>query len=389
LTRQVGLAIPLAYGCAYIVIKGVSFSKFITGFFPALLGFGIQFGYQKWLGLESQQPVNYNNQVKTILIEISKGIDNITYNFFSIILIALLYLGLFLFPFVIMYLTGILIEISIRKRILLFSTSFILFLIIMILLLSQYGLMPIHGNILGDFGIGPVILKGSELPNAPNLIWLIITIMSALGAALLVHCLFYLIFKIFSEKPGLEFQREKGVLVFILSLILIYFFPLPLVGLGPFGFYDRYLIFLLPLFMMLLLVSPWSINNWNIGYRFLSFVIISMLFCGWFTIVATHDYFAWNRARWKALYDLMHVEQVSPGDIDGGFEFNGWFLYDSKYQYDPTLVKSWYWVNNDRYAVSFNSLSGYEEVNRYPYGSWLFFGRKGNILVLKRTIDSP
>jgi hypothetical protein len=34
----------------------------------------------------------------------------------------------------------------------------------------------------------------------------------------------------------------------------------------------------------------------------------------------------------------MQEPQISPNDIDGGFEFNGWYLYDYKYKKVLTKV---------------------------------------------------
>ena len=59
---------------------------------------------------------------------------------------------------------------------------------------------------------------------------------------------------------------------------------------------------------------------------------------GILTIGATHDYLSWNRVRWQALHNLMQEPQISPNDIDGGFEFNGWYLYDYKYKKVLTKV---------------------------------------------------
>jgi hypothetical protein len=74
---------------------------------------------------------------------------------------------------------------------------------------------------------------------------------------------------------------------------------------------------------------------------------------GGFTVAATHDYLSWNRVRWQALHHLMQEDQISLSHIGGGFEFNGWYLYDDDYddwKYEPD--KSWYWVDNDDYVVS-------------------------------------
>ena len=83
----------------------------------------------------------------------------------------------------------------------------------------------------------------------------------------------------------------------------------------------------------------------------------------------TRDYLAWNRVRWKALNDLLADGKVTAADVDGGFEFNGWYLYDPAYQAEPG--KSWYWVNRDSYLLAFAEMPGRSAVREYPYPHWL------------------
>jgi len=83
-----------------------------------------------------------------------------------------------------------------------------------------------------------------------------------------------------------------------------------------------------------------------------------------FTVGATHDYLSWNRTRWKASDYLMSEACISHRYIDGGFEFNGWYGYDSKYK--KSDGKSWWWVDKDDYVISFGPIIGYDEIKRYP-----------------------
>ncbi len=93
-----------------------------------------------------------------------------------------------------------------------------------------------------------------------------------------------------------------------------------------------------------------------------------VLLYGGFTIGATHDYLSWNRLRCQALRDLMREEQVSPSQIDGGFEFNGWYLYRDDYDdWNDEPDKSWYWVDKDDYVVAFKPITGYKEIKRYSF----------------------
>lgn len=385
LTRQVGLVIPLAYGCAYIFKKGITIRNGIRGFLPAFIGLSTQVFYQKWLQITMRAPDKYGNQFKTLFHEILKGFDNLIVNFATVTVFSLIYLGLFLFPFLLLLFTLKKENIFQGRRKLFFLVS-LGSLVTLKLLTSQHQLMPLfRGHVLTDFGIGPVILKNSEFPKAPQLFWFTLTVLGIIGAALLIQYLFLAVWQILAKNQESQITDRRWSAVLGLSAIFIYFIPLGFMGLGAFGFYDRYLIFLLPLLMMVASVSTTSIRNWKIGYGSISVAVIMMLLYGGFTIGATHDYLSWNRMRWQALRDLMQEEQVSPSRIDGGFEFNGWYLYSDDYDdWKDEHDKSWYWVDKDDYVVSFNPLTGYEEVKLYSFSKWLPWGQ-GNILVLHKN----
>ena len=381
LARQIGLAIPVAFGCAYLIKKEVNIQNGIKGFLPTLLGISIQLYYQKWLQLSSNLPNSYGNQIKTLLEELHKGLGNAVSNFTQITLFSLIYLGLFIFPFLIVLYSRKIEELSFRNRNLLLSVSSVFFVIVMKLLVSQNKIMPLVGNVLVDFGMGPVMLKDSELLKAPRKLWLIITAIGVVGAILLIQYVFFTIVKTFAQNQNYSFEEKNWLKVLIITAICIYFLPIAFLGLGPFGFYDRYLIFLLPLLMMLASVATTNNSNWNLGYGAISIALILMLLYGVFTIGATHDYLSWNRTRWQALHNLMQENQIPPNHINGGFEFNGWYLYDSKYKYKPE--RNWQWFDSDDYIVSFKLVTGYEEVKRYPFRRWLPWG-EGNIFLLKK-----
>jgi hypothetical protein len=100
-----------------------------------------------------------------------------------------------------------------------------------------------------------------------------------------------------------------------------------------------------------------------------------------YAVLGTRDYLAWNRVRWTALNDLLAGRKVTAADVDGGFEFNGWYLYDPAYQEKPG--KSWYWVDRDSYLVAFAEMPGMVTVKEYPYSHWLP-PYTGKIVVLKQ-----
>jgi Dolichyl-phosphate-mannose-protein mannosyltransferase len=385
LARQAGLAIPIAFGCAYIVKKGISISNIVRGFLPTLGGIALQFTYQKWLQLTMRSPHSYGDQINTLVKEVSLGLSNVFFNYSKITLFSLIYLGLFILPLLIISASQTFKSFSNRQKTLfLIATSFF-FMVTMRGLISRNIIMPFVGNILVDFGLGPVGLINSYLPQAPR-IWIAATAIGLVGAALLFQYLFLAIGQILARDSSPETIEKKWVTTLILSFVAIYFFPLGLLGLTWQGFYDRYLIALLPFLMMVALICRPSNRQNIINSRLMPLILIMMLIGGGFTIAATHDYLSSNRVLWQALNNLMQTSQISPERINGGFEFRGWYLCNKKLRNSPDkyINFSCLWeTGKEEYVMAFKPLDGYQEIKRYPFSSWMPFTQK-NVLVLQK-----
>jgi hypothetical protein len=105
-----------------------------------------------------------------------------------------------------------------------------------------------------------------------------------------------------------------------------------------------------------------------------------------FAVPATHDYLAWNRARWAVLDDLIVTKKVDERLIDGGFEFNALRFYDAAYVAKPD--RSWWWVQDDSYVLSFGPLPGYSEIGRRDFERWLP-ARSGAVYALQKFPRPP
>jgi hypothetical protein len=169
--------------------------------------------------------------------------------------------------------------------------------------------------------------------------------------------------------------------IFLLLSAMIYLLPF-IVG----GLLDRYLVPIIPL--LAAGIASVSSHFPRINARGSRFAAVTLLGTPvFFSICGTKDYFAWNRVRWKALDDLMESKQAKPEDIDGGFEFNGLYFYDSKYQEDPK--KSWWWIRGDTYLIAFRPVPGYMIIKEYNYRHWLP-PYAGKVLVLqKNPLEAP
>lgn len=111
--------------------------------------------------------------------------------------------------------------------------------------------------------------------------------------------------------------------------------------------------------------------------------IALLLLFGWFSLCATHDYLAWNRARWRAWDWLSETRGATIQQVDGGYELNGWLNY---YDRDPATVaddRSFWWVTDDRYIIAFGYVPGYERIHRETFARWLWWSR-GEVGVWER-----
>lgn len=88
--------------------------------------------------------------------------------------------------------------------------------------------------------------------------------------------------------------------------------------------FDRYLIPLFPFLCLTIISEP--LTKRKVSLPVYLFMILFVLIIGLFSSLSTHDYLAWNRARWQAVDYLTKDQTVSMHNIDAGYEVNGWFL---------------------------------------------------------------
>lgn len=392
LIRQFALVVPLAYGAAYLLKNGLRFAKGWLALSPTVAVGLALVGHQWLLGLPSQQGVvNLTRLFRAPLIEqLAVPMDNS----FTI----LIYLGLAFLPFGLALFPHLWAGWSRRGRLAAFLGGLVGLGLGVGLLLWQGRRMPLltrPGNLLIDAGLGPATLRDVFILGLPHLtpmprwVWWLVTAAALAGAGLLIFTIAHNLWSAFRAQPAvratvpdyLPFRAlltpDQGTLFFLLAVSALYLLPFVLGA-----FFDRYLLLSVPLMMAAASVylsrQRVAATWWAVG---LSAAFLLLL--GSFTVAATRDYFAWNTARWQALADLA-AQGISPRQIDGGYEFNGWYNFDParKINYaDP--VKSWWWVDDDEYLLAFGPVEGYAVLRRYPYPRWLP-GGVGQILTLRR-----
>lgn len=245
--------------------------------------------------------------------------------------------------------------------------------------------LPLAGNVLFDAGLGPIRLFDVTTCGLPSGFsvspawWTLATGLGVAGALLGAGrwcergC---------RRAPSAETDRRTAVL--FLACAAGWVLPMLVAG-----YMDRYLIALLPLWL-LGIVPPAKGRDVRRSRVLPAAAGLAALLLALFSVIATRDYFSWNRARWAALDDLVLRRQIAPERIDGGFEFNAWQRYDPAHPADrqPVPGRSWWWVADDEYAIAMGPVPGYAERARYPFarGGWV---PPGSILVLQREDPAP
>jgi 4-amino-4-deoxy-L-arabinose transferase-like glycosyltransferase len=119
--------------------------------------------------------------------------------------------------------------------------------------------------------------------------------------------------------------------------------------------WDRYLLPLFPAALVLALPSPDYVTaplpRLRIGLGMLAVTAAALV-----SIAFTHDWLAYNTARWQ-LGEIAMSRGIASNDIDGGWEWNCWTRTDLETPSD--------------YALSFTERPGMTVVDRCAYSQWL------------------
>jgi hypothetical protein len=243
------------------------------------------------------------------------------------------------------------------------------------------GWMPPYrdNNVIDLAGIGPFTLHGgfnrdaAGLDRGGGIFWPSMAALAALGtAAMFVAAL---------RTPSAlvrEFRKRAGSTLFHVCVIVAYLVPFAVTD-----YIDRYVLFVLP-FVLVWMYSVFFADAVRPG-RLAWVATLVLLGCyGVMSAVATHDYFAWNRARWEAIAFATRQLGANPRTLDGGFEYNGFFNFERMRVSGSRTGKSPWWVEDDRYQVAFSGRTGYRVVKTFPVDAWLS-RTPTTVLLLKRA----
>ena len=377
LIRQPGIVIPLVFAAAYFLRNGMNRENRRRVLPNLLISLGPFLLFNLWLQYIHGLPAKYNAAEVRISRALTEGWGGYMVHLLQRTSGAVIYLSIFLFPLLLLLIPGV-------KSALMRKDSYVILggivlLAASITLVWNSRSMPLLRNVLFDLGLGPPHLRDVYVlglpnwPRAPVFLWYFVTFLGVAGGSLLLYSGFRAIREFL---PSL-FRRAKLDVgsFFLCGIIVMNFVPIIFIG-----YYDRYLVFF-PVLLTALLFKQFPLRDikWSsLGTAAALFVTLALLCFSW---GGTHDYLSWNRARWKALDHLTADRGIPPTRIDGGFEFNGWFLYDPDYV--ETQDKSYWWIEDDEYAVTFGPMVGYEEIKRFPFRRWIPYGIS-HIHILRR-----
>jgi hypothetical protein len=388
LNRQLGIAVSIAFMVSYFMKNGFSGRILVRAIIPPILCIGSLLVFKYWLAATGRLPIRYSDKSHMLIQSLSEpGLLSV---FLKNAFKAVLYLGLFLTPVLVLYFGRIWFNLKnkLTTRLTLVIASSILFGILTLILWKSHHLMPLSGNIINTSGIGPLTLRDTDILNAshvatlPTSLWLIITALSLTGGTMLVCTAGILSIRLLHAFTPGKMNSNQAVATFFFLSAFIYVIPL-LVS----GFFDRYLVPLIPILAANICCLLAEGQSESCITRKKLFNVISLLLIVLFSVFSvsgTRDYLTWNRARWEILNDVTEGKRIQAGEIDGGFEFNGLYMYDPAYNQKPG--KSWWWVKGDRFVVSFGAIPGYSIIREYKYRQWLPLAN-GSVMLLEKNVN--
>lgn len=373
--RQIGIVLIISFALTYLLSSRQSLAKKSLIIISLIVLISAILLLQSLIISQTSNPVFNNTRINKFVNSFSAnqlfGVIPLIKNSFFI----LIYSGLFLFPILFTTYFGLMKEERIFKNRFWFVVSIVPLVLAAVLLSLFNKLLPLRPNILWKYGLGPATLKDVDylelehITFYPDSFWFLLTLIGLIGIYLIVLIAFKFIRKNSIRKSFEEYPEFYFVFfATILHLLLI----------SISDFFDRYVIQLLP--GIIFMISFSLKNKIIILNRYLKIAVIVIIFLiAIFSTIETRNYFAWNRCRWQAIDYLTNELKINPDKIDGGFEFNALQFYDPNYIKKP--YKSWWWVQDDEYIVSFGSLDGYSLLKSFEYSS---YGGKKNIYILKR-----
>jgi hypothetical protein len=241
--------------------------------------------------------------------------------------------------------------------------------------------MPTWSNVAWTV-IGPDV-AGVPLP---RLFWSVISVVSAFGAIALVFAVTLKSIRLFQN------VRNEAAIAPLFSIITAAALLASTALLPRDKQFDRYIIPLIPCFIVFLSARPGTIPAMDRPVPRWAAIAANAAFAAvaaW-SLLGTHDYLAEKRVQWSALQDLVQNDHVPPEIVDAGWAYNAPTSFGVFG--DPNRTETWY--KSQDYIVASNLLlrlaraRGFTRLRDYPVTRWAPWNRiPATIMVLRR--DQP
>ena len=400
LSRQIALALPLAYAICFLLKKvdGLSWRKVLQALAPAALSAATLWEYFHVLASTHRLPITYNFFSNMMMSTLTHGSALATIPFINIY-ITVLYAGLFLLP----VLPVLLVVQGGTSR---YRGKTFWFILALCLSATSAGalvrmgrelsnLVPLpESHILVPSGIGLLWLRGAQsVPGLPSSFWDLVTFFAVIGSILLLGQLSLVCSELLGHirRRSLSSEPQLAVLFLMLSGIILlcpYLFS---------GASDRYLTPALPLLAVAAAASTslwWQQEGGPVPIFARAGAAVVLLGTMIFSVAGTRDYLAWHRISAMASADLIERGRIRPQQIDGGEEFNAYhpayqgreneidfsdldssqsgYVVTNEIKSQAKVVERMAWrPSNVQYIVGFDSVPGYSVIQEYSYYNWM------------------
>ena len=357
LQRQVVLVVPVAFLVAWLVAtRGGPRRTRAIGALPALVAAAAEALYYAYLVHGPGVPEAQRFAQGRVLPAIGKTIADAQYRAWvaSNVATIALYLGLFAAPFA--WWRGWPARNRDRVVVVVIAGA-------ILAAMAFAGFWPPwrKDQVIDAAGIGPFVLYDAQprgifpIDRSIGLLWYAAGASAAFGLAVILRAGALTVRALATSAAA-----DRGELLFVFMLVAAY--------VGPFiltDYFDRYLLFVLP-FVLVIVARATDGPPARVARAIAVLVLGTTLVLA---TMATHDYFAWNRARWDAIR-VADAMGATPATLDGGFEYNGYYRHEIL----PRVRKegkSWWWVADDRFVVAFGPVAGYVTRAVIPVRRWL------------------
>lgn len=382
LTRQIGIVIPLGLSAACLVHpKGREMGRIKVILLAVGLTFIPMVAYEFFLSSVGSTPVVKHQVIQNIL-EYPRHYGFPGYPLFLLgrLFFAILgYTCIFVSPVVAVRYANYWSNSAFRYFVIVSAAALIAF---EAAILSGLVSPPVtfHRNVIFDFGIGPILLKDTyilgikRLPGLPASLYYILVYWAGLAMVVSLGLMISFVRRVLFPGSSVSGRPVSFMALFSLTTALAYIGIILLTG-----FHDRYLILVCALFIVWLISDTPPRLDLLPSLKTLAPAIVPLAVMCIFSVVGVRDFMEMKRSLHKAHKYLVEALKEDRCNVDGGFEFNGYYCY--KKDFKPRGDLSWWWVRREDYLVALGPLAGYRTINTFPFKRYA--GPNGAVYILQ------